>query len=309
MDEKKGKEAYNLGKTQYYLGNINQAIEYFKEALIYLPNDPKVLGALSNCYIKFNDLEQARKYLEDALYSDPLNQKYICNLNLLNKKLKPSNRPTEKHLAKEANLFSTILIVTGFALLIVLLSLYISIGTSITQPFVDKHSLQPSPITTTITPTPSPTSNPGDYLGIYNNTDEKYSIIIPKDWSVKKDMFGDVIISDTSGLATITISSDYNAARYDFEGYIDSIYNEYRSQRGLGYLTGRIKMDLKKESHKISGYDAYIIKKSDYMSTEWDMYINTRNRILNVRYQSPRGEYDVYLTFLTPMFNLVRIED
>jgi len=82
---------YKQGFTEYNNGRYLNAIHYFDKCLQINPKYVKSLHALSNCYIKLNELTLAKHYLEMAIDIEPENLKYITNLKVIEKILQEKN--------------------------------------------------------------------------------------------------------------------------------------------------------------------------------------------------------------------------
>jgi len=177
--------------------------------------------------------------------------------------------------------------------------------------------------------TPVPQSSPTESnVAIYENKYDGYVIAYPKSWTIKEgsitntfeyekdpvkrakliDLTADksVTISDPSNRAHLKISIDEDAKYYNFDEYINSIYNQYRSVRGIGLLTGE-KYNLDKEKLTIDGFPSYLIQFSDYESMSIDGFINAGNKILQVNYNAPRGQYDDLIPLIGTMIKNIKM--
>lgn len=73
---------YSEGTNAYKIGDNRLAIEYYKQALELQPNDTRIMERLGRAYSNLNKIEDAIKYLNDALASDASNVPALRSLAL-----------------------------------------------------------------------------------------------------------------------------------------------------------------------------------------------------------------------------------
>jgi len=72
--------------------NTDMAVEVLEEALVYFPNNVKLLVELATVYeFELEDYEQAKLYYEQVLALDPTNEIALSSLAILNNKSIPPN--------------------------------------------------------------------------------------------------------------------------------------------------------------------------------------------------------------------------
>jgi tetratricopeptide (TPR) repeat protein len=302
----KFEKLFKKGINNYKKYNYWAAIRCFDKALFLFPENSKVYYALSSCYYKINDFNLMKKNIENAIKFDPTNPKYQKILERLNNHSLKASPHQEKYNSPNKSIISTFLTILGIFFIMGIISMaVIGFTQGPDQSSLQSRSQLVSPVQTQ--------TNEDSNIAFYENPSEGYRIAYPKYWSVfdtnTNDQFSfekdpqkraqlialttdnKVTLSDSSRGMSLDIITDYEAANYDFDEYIDSIFNQYRSVRGMGLLTGQ-KFNLDREKTTISGFPAYIIKFSDYQSLSIDGFINTGDKIIQLNYVSPGGKYE-----------------
>jgi tetratricopeptide (TPR) repeat protein len=73
---------FNEGTKAYRLGDNEHAVEYYKQALKFQPNQPQILERLGRAYSNLNDMQEAIECLEKALSLNPNNESVLRSLGL-----------------------------------------------------------------------------------------------------------------------------------------------------------------------------------------------------------------------------------
>lgn len=321
---------FQLGLSAFKIGQYENAINLFHKAIDEDNNNPKIWNAFGVTLSKQGDFISARKCFENALMMDPGNITYEKNRDK-NEKQIPISRNVNEPLKKESNINSKKASSGSFLLKslggFILVFLTASIIAAITIGYSGPDNTGKTPSNITYMPTVTPTETE-DLFDTYYNEKECYSIDYPKGWIISKsssnnefqfikdpqerarieDLVNDdtVTITNPGKIASLTIKTDYDAVNYDFEEYINSIYNQYRSARGMGLLTGK-KYNLNKEKLQISNYPAYIIKFSDYEEVIWGVFCNTGEKIIQLNYNGPRGKNEDIQEIFDYMIKSMRI--
>jgi tetratricopeptide (TPR) repeat protein len=91
---------YSEGSKLYRSGDNQHAIEFYLRALKIRPKNLSILERLGRAYSNLNDIDNASKYLNEALAIDPEDETILRSLSLLYRSTEPENMMA--HIVKTA---------------------------------------------------------------------------------------------------------------------------------------------------------------------------------------------------------------